>query len=515
MFKGGIGGLGKGAMNMSSIAGMGGGGMAPQMSPMPGAIQPGMNMSPMPAPAPTPAPNPNMQAYEAFKAQSAPAPTPPPPPRPEQNPMPQSDAPNRGGPSGGMPMPNPQRQMMQARNTDPFAGGGTQPMPTPRPQPTGGTPPMPPRPPSPSAPMSPTSGTSPVPNMPPPGPGITPTGNSRINAEFPDLEPIGVGNVNTFRQDPRGMPKPPMGAPAPQGPAPQGPAGMPQGTSLAKGLPPYPPDRLTRMPLKSGGIQNNALPQLNAEFKGLPPMGTGDTLNFRQDPTGLKHQDSPQEAVRQRAMNVPIHEQVKPEVHPQLGATGVGAMGMPQPQMGGAKLGGMFGGGQQAGLTAPPPAPSRAGMTQQARASTFDSLPPRDQRRVALAALHEAHNQGPRGRAATVDTMFNRMINSGKSIKDILTPTQYSGFRPNIDKGFTGRDRFSEAQINNAMKQIRETPTNKESRFATHYHANYVSPKWARKSRGLRNLGQIIDGNTKSFHKFFVGDKGPDPYYFR
>ena len=282
--------------------GMGGFGTAqgpygPGPGPVPALAPPGQtNMMAQGVPAPGPVPNPNMKAYEAFKAQSAPAPTPQapppgptPPPMPTRNPMPQSASPQRGmmggNNTGGMPMPNPQRQMMKARNTDPFAGTGTQPMPTPRPQPTGGTPPMPPRPPSPTPPMP--QGTAPTPGMPPLPPrggmGKPPFGTTYDPRPDPSMEPKG------FAADPRSMPPPTM------------PQGAP-GTAPTPGMPPLPP---------SGGISQamSNLPNYVANGNRMgPPMGRG--IGQEQGvPSFTGHQHSNEEGVPRPIWTQPIHKQ--------------------------------------------------------------------------------------------------------------------------------------------------------------------------------------------------------------
>lgn len=116
---------------------------------------------------------------------------------------------------------------------------------------------------------------------------------------------------------------------------------------------------------------------------------------------------------------------------------------------------------------------------------------------LALNIYFEARNQSLEGQYAVAHVTLNRAEITGKSIKAVvLEPGQFSWVR---QQGVTWktpvkRIPIKEKKAFERCKQVAKTAymMNDPTYGATHYHANYVRPKWAKRLKQTARIGKHI-----------------------
>lgn len=153
-------------------------------------------------------------------------------------------------------------------------------------------------------------------------------------------------------------------------------------------------------------------------------------------------------------------------------------------------------GGKPTAAEPPKPAPSTGG----GRKFTLTDQDRQDLRKTIAA---EAAGEGENGMIAVGNVIRNRAERRGKGLADVVRePKQFTGYEaPGEGALKILQDPDQVARIDRIIDQMASGELPDITDGADHYHADYVSPDWARKMPQTTQVGS---------HLFYKAESGPD-----
>jgi len=160
------------------------------------------------------------------------------------------------------------------------------------------------------------------------------------------------------------------------------------------------------------------------------------------------------------------------------------------------------------GGEAPGLAPSTGNVDQQKpdqnmRVSMPEGMSERDWNDTVNTVIAEAAGEGDEGMAGVAHVIQNRSKIRGQSIGDVVRdPDQFTGYsKPGPKAQEAMRDPQMRARAENIVRSVMAGQGEDPTGGADHYHADYVSPYWAKSMAETKRIGNHLYYNSKAGNK--------------
>ncbi|KQZ96841.1 hypothetical protein ASD74_06180 [Rhizobium sp. Root564] len=140
---------------------------------------------------------------------------------------------------------------------------------------------------------------------------------------------------------------------------------------------------------------------------------------------------------------------------------------------------------------------------QNMRVSMPEGMSERDWNDTVNTVIAEAAGEGDEGMAGVAHVIQNRSKIRGQSIGDVVRdPDQFTGYsKPGPKAQEAMRDPQMRARAENIVRSVMAGKGEDPTGGADHYHADYVSPYWARSMAETKRIGNHLYYNSKAGNK--------------
>jgi N12 class adenine-specific DNA methylase len=160
-------------------------------------------------------------------------------------------------------------------------------------------------------------------------------------------------------------------------------------------------------------------------------------------------------------------------------------------------------GGEAPGLAPSTGNVDRQKPDQNMRVSMPEGMSERDWNDTVNTVIAEAAGEGDEGMAGVAHVIQNRSKVRGQSIGDVVRdPDQFTGYsKPGPKAQEAMRDPQMRARAENILRSVMAGEGDDPTGGADHYHADYVSPYWAKSMVETKRIGNHLYYNSKAGNK--------------